>query len=180
MFIQLENNTVVNTDNIILAPYGDKDNIPVEGYRVLTSQDLRTVTEISPRECEIILLLTANPPEQKMVLRTPEWGIVGDRLNYRYAKVLSASVDGGYGTDGLLTWLKAQLKKAAGEDSTFESPFEMATILQRLSQDAEFEAFTAGGRKLVSDIINAYTAPAKKRIQDVLDRWDDIFDELPF
>lgn len=179
MLIQLENQTVVNTDNIILKPLNKDCNQNKVAYQVLTSQDLRHVTDISPREYEVILHLTANAPEQKMVLRTPEWGLVDGKLNYRYAKNLSAKVDGGYGTEGLLTWLKGRLEASCKDTATSQDRAEILNIINDLRQDREFYDMTAEGRTIIRDTMLSDIS-GKKTVEKILSQWDEIFIDLPF
>lgn len=82
MLVQLENGVVINPETVIFVPMRSDNSL----YTVATCW-MQKITEATSREVEVILRLQAFPPENK-VLRTTEWGLLAEGINFRYSRKL--------------------------------------------------------------------------------------------
>lgn len=184
MLIQTESNTVINTEQISLLPVRDEDGEIVRYDVILPS--MHTLCAITPRERDVILHLVTNPPENR-VLRTLEWDVVrvGDSegLNYRYANILAGMIHGvnfSYDMNALMEWLHGEAEHAAEKDCPLDVSINVLQMLGNLARDRSFDRFAVGGREEMQKSINASVAPARVRVKSILDRWFNIFVDLPF
>lgn len=180
MFIQTESLAVINTATISFIPITDNDD-NVDHYDAVTPS-LRTLCSVTPRECEVILLMEATADDVSAmhgkVLRTPEWGVVNDSLNYRYGRILAKKVtDSVFGGSELVKWLHAKAESA--KDGPAENKIDVMNMLDNLAKDREFSAMTEEGKKIIRDVSLSYI-DGGNRIKTILERWNDIFVDLPF
>lgn len=180
MFIQTESLAVINTATVSFIPITDNDD-NVDHYDAVTPS-LRTLCSVTPRECEVILLMEATADDVSAmhgkVLRTCEWNVVDGTLNYRYGRILAEKVTGNvFGGSELVKWLHA--KTESSQDEAIENKIDLLTMLDDLAKDREFSAMTKEGRKIIRDLSLSYVGNSE-RIKKILERWDDIFVELPF
>ena len=180
MLIQTESLAVINTATAAFVPVRD-ENDNVYHYEVVTPS-LRSLCTITPRECEVILLMEAiaaiTDTLYGKVLRTREWGVVNDSLNYRYGRVLAEKVTGSASGDSeLVKWLRAKVESA--KDGPAENKIDVMTMLDNLAKDREFFDMTEEGRKIIHDLLLSFIGGGE-RIKTILERWNDIFVDLPF
>ncbi len=180
MLIQTESLAVINTATTSFIPVMDAHG-DVDHYDAVTPS-LRALCSVTPRECEVILLMEAIAYECDMmhgkVLRTCEWGAVNGSLNYRYGRILAEKVIGSASdTNGLVKWLHAKVESA--KDRPAENKIDVMTMLDNLAKDREFSDMTEEGRKIIRDLQLSYI-DSDNRIKTILERWDDVFVDLPF
>lgn len=180
MLIQTESLAVINTATVSFIPVTDiSDN--VDHYDVVTPS-LRPMCSVTPRECEVILLMEAAADSGDMmcgkVLRTREWGVVNGSLNYRYGRILAEKATGSAsGGSELAKWLRAKVESA--KDGPAENKIDVMIMLENLAKDQEFFDMTEEGKKIIRDVTLTYI-DSGNRIKTILERWDDIFVDLPF
>lgn len=180
MLIQTESLAVINTATISFVPVMNTYDA-VDHYDAVTPS-LRPLCAVTPRECEVILLMEAISYECDMmhgkVLRTREWGVVNDSLNYRYGRVLAEKVTGSAsGGSELVIWLRAKVESA--KDGPAENKVDVMTMLDNLAKDREFFDMTEEGKKIIRDLLLSFIGGGE-RIKTILERWNDIFVDLPF
>lgn len=180
MLIQTESLAVINTATISFIPVMDAHG-DIDHYDAVTPS-LRTLCSVTPRECEVVLLMEATADDVSAmhgkVLRTCEWGVVNDSLNYRYGRVLAEKATGSAsGGSELVKWLHAKVESA--KDDPAENKIDVMTMLDNLAKDREFFDMTEEGRKIFRDLSLPYLG-SSERIKKILERWDHIFIELPF
>lgn len=180
MFIQTETLAIINTATISFIPVMDSSG-NVNHFKAVTPS-LRPLCSVTPRECEVILLMEATADDVSAihgkVLRTPEWGVVDGSLNYRYGRVLTEKATGSAsGGSELIKLLHAKVESA--KDGPAENKIDVMTMFDNLAKDREFSDMTEEGRKIIRDLSLSYLG-SSKRVEKVLERWDDIFVDLPF
>lgn len=180
MLIQTESHAVINTATTSFVPVTDTYD-DVDHYDAVTPS-LRPLCSITPRECEVILLMEATADDvsamHSKVLRTPEWGVVNGSLNYRYGRILAEKATGSAsGGSELVKWLRAKVESA--KDGPAENKIDVMTMLENLAKDREFSDMTEEGKKIIRDVSLSYI-DSGNRIKTILERWDDVFVDLPF
>lgn len=180
MLIQTESLAIINTATVSFIPITDNDD-NVDHYDAVTPS-LRPLCSVTPRECEVILLMEATADDVSAmhgkVLRTPEWGVVNGILNYRYGRILTEKATGSAsGGSELVKWLRAKVESA--KDGPAENKIDVMTMLDNLAKDREFSDMTEEGRKVIRDLLLSFIGGGE-RIKTILERWNDIFADLPF
>lgn len=180
MLIQTESLAVINTATISFIPVMDYCG-DVDHYDAVTPSR-RALCSVTPRECEVILLMEADDVTcdaiRGKVLRTPEWGVVNGSLNYRYGRILAEKATGSAsGGSELIKWLRAKVESA--KDGPAENKIDVITMLNNLAKDREFSDITEEGRKIIRDLLASFIG-GSERIKTILERWNDIFADLPF
>lgn len=180
MLIQTESLAVVNTATTSFVPVMDA-NGNIDHYDAVTPSQ-RTLCTVTPRECEVILLMEATAAVTDTlygkVLRTREWGVVNDSLNYRYSRVLAEKVTGSASdTIELVKWLHNKVKSS--ENETVENRIDILIMLDNLAKDHEFIDMTDEGRKIIRNLSLSH-GESSEQVKKVLERWGAIFVDLPF
>lgn len=180
MLIQTESLAVINTATTSFVPVMDA-NRNIDHYDAVTPL-LQTLCSVTPRECEVILLMEATAAVTDTlygkVLRTHEWGVVNDSLNYRYSRVLAEKVTGSASdTIELIKWLHNKVKSS--ENETVENRIDILIMLDNLAKDHEFIDMTDEGRKIIRNLSLSH-GESSEQVKKVLERWGAIFVDLPF
>lgn len=174
MLIQLENNTILDPERVVIVP--DVHEGEIENFDIQTS-GLRLLTTISPREAEVILFLVAMHDDIKTshpVLRTREWSVVDGRLNYRFAAIYKENLQPG---ESITEHLKRAVE-AALQNNAASSKIEIVNTLTDLARDKEFTDIQ--DREKLFNALHSFNYGSTQKLQALLDDWDNIFIDLPF
>lgn len=175
MLIQLSNNVVINPDNIVIVP-SDGDH-----YEILTSE-MREITVIDKDECQVLLRLSNT---MNVVNRTCEWNVLDGTLHRRHAMLLAGryfgvDLSGDFGH--MLECLKGDVARATQENCPGSVRSKILSDVADLRGDQEFDRFTDDGREVLGDILQdgALSLSMRQKAMLILDKWNEIFDDLPF